>query len=308
VVVIAVGVLVGVLALGGGSAKKSAGDTVKTYLNDLANGDAKGALAQGTAPPSTTFANTAVLKQQLAKAKISNIKIGNTQTIEDEAHVQATYQFGTRSADVTFVVTKTGGKWMLGQTTIPIDLALLDNIPQPTLFGTSVASLSKAYVFPGPLTWGSKNPYVTITDRNADEFALSPFDTAAVLTELTVTLNDTGKQAAAAAVSKAFATCAASRKLIPAGCPQREFGIGTDGLPEDDTVRWTAPTDLSGLVYGSFTSDLKVDVTGTTTWKATYKSRGFGTDKVTTVTDANVKASVFGTIDMSASPPTFQPF
>ncbi len=308
VVVVAAGVLIGVFALGGGSTKKTAADTVKTYLTDLANGDAKGALAQGSPPPSTTFANAAVLKQQLAKAKISNIKIGNTQTIEDEAHVQATYQFGTRSADVTFVATKTGGTWKLKQTTVPMDLSLLDNVPQPTLFGTPVANRSKAYVFPGPLTWGSKNPYVTVTDRSADEFALSPFDMTASFTQLSVALTDTGKQAATAAVSKAFATCAASRKLIPPGCPQREFGIGTDGFPVDDTVRWTAPTDLSGLQYGSFTSDLKLDVSGTTTWKATYKARDFGTDKVTTVTDPDVKANVFGTIDMSASPPTFEPF
>jgi hypothetical protein len=294
--------------VGGGSTKKTAGDTVKTYLNDLAHGDAKGALAQGAPPPSTTFANAAILKQQLAKAKISGIKIGNTQTAEDEAHVQATYQFGTRSADVTFVATKTDGKWKLTQTTIPIDLSLLDNIPQPTLFGTPVANLSKAYVFPGPLTWASKNPYVTITDRDADEFALSPFDVAASFTQLSVSLNDNGKQAATEAVSKAFATCATSRKLIPPGCPQRELGIGTDGLPLDGTVRWTAPTDLSGLTFGSFTSDSKVDVTGTTFWKATFKSEDFGSDKVTTVTDANVRANVFGTVDLSASPPTFEPF
>jgi hypothetical protein len=307
----AAGIVVGVLAFGGGgSGKKTTPESiVKAYLTNLAEGDAKSALAQGAAPASATFLTDDILKQQQAKDKITNIKIGTTETSGDQAEVQATYQFGARSADESYRLTKSGGKWKLTNPAFQIDVSLLSDIPQVTLFGTPIANLSKVYVFPGPLVWGSQSKYFAITDKNADKFALSPYDGSASFTELSPTLNDDGKKAVQAAVSSAFTKCAASKMLSPTGCPQREYGLNdSSGIPKDGTVQWTAPTDLSGLQYYSSSSEpTKLNVSGTTTWKATYRSESFTTNQVTTVTDPEVKVSAFGTVDLGQTPPTYTP-
>lgn len=308
VVVVIAGVLVGVFAYrsGGGNSAQSSSGTVTTYLNDLANGDATGALAQGPAPASTTFASAGILKQQQAKAKITNITIVNTQTTGTVSTVHATYQFGARGADETFQLTQTGGRWKLADTTIPIDVSYLTQIPLPTLFGAPLTNLSKVYVFPGPLMWGSQNKYFAVTDKNADRFAVSPVNTSGSFTQLTTDLNDAGKQAAQTAVQTLFQKCAQSKLLTTPGCPQQEYGSSDNtGAPTDGTVTWTPPTDLSGLQYNSGATPTTLEVSGTTNWKATYQAQDYTTNAPTTITDNTVKTGVYGTLDFSQTPPTF---
>lgn len=306
VVIVVAGVVVGVLALSGSSSPK-ADKTVTTYLDDLANGDSKGAIAQGsTTPPSATFLTDDILKQQQAKSKISNIKVISTDTSGNDARVHVTYQFGSRSADENFELAKSGGKWKLTQSTYPIDVSDLSDIPSTTLFGKPIANLSKVYVFPGPVVWGTSNKYFTVTDKNADKFALSPYDTQDGFSELTADLSSAGKTAAQTAVTTFFAKCAQSKQLSPSGCPQEEFGDTDDtGEPVDGTVTWTAPTDLSGLQYQTGSDATKLDVQGTTVWSDTYQSKAFTDDSLSTITDANNKTQDSGTVDLSQSPPVF---
>lgn len=300
--------LIGVFAFGGSDSKSAAkpADTVTTYLNDLAKGDATGALAQGPAPASLTFLSADILKQQQSKAKITNVKVADERTTGNDASVRATYQFGSQSADETFRLTKTGGNWKLRDTTFPIDVSDLTSVPQPTLFGTPIADLSKVYVFPGPLIWGSQNKYFDVTDKQSNKFAVSPFDLSASFTELTPELNDVGKQTVQTVLAAFFQKCAKSKMLSPTGYPQREYGLtDRDGEPVDGTVIWTAPTDLTGLKYSSAVEPTKLEVDGPTTWTAKFSSKSFLTNKVTTITDKTAKGNVFGKLDLGASPPTF---
>jgi hypothetical protein len=306
VVIVVAGVVVGVVALTGkSSASPSA--TVTSYLDDLAAGNSSGAIAQGaSAPVSTTFLSDDILKQQQAKAKISGIKIVSTDQSGSAAQVHVTYQFGARSADETFELIKTGGKWKLTQSTYPIDVSNLSNIPQTTLFGKPIANLSKVYVFPGPVAWGSGNKYFTVTDKNADKFALSPYDTENGFSELTADLSPTGKTAVETAITTYFQKCAQSKQLSPDGCPQEEFGDGDNsGDPVDGSVTWTAPTDFSNLQYQSGEDATKLDVQGTTVWQDTYQSKSFTDDSLSTITDSSNKTDDVGTVDLSQSPPVY---
>ncbi len=304
-VVVVAGVVVAVVAIAGGSSAKPSA-TVSKYLDDLASGDASGALAQGAAAPSTTFLTDDILKQQQAKAKISGVKIVSTETRGNESEVHATYQFGSRSADETFDLSKSGGKWKLTESTYPIDVSDLTDIPQVTLFGKPIANLSKVYVFPGPVLWGTADKYYTVTDKNADKYALSPYDSSDGFSELNADLSSVGKTAVQNAVTAFLTKCAQSKQLSPDSCPQQEFGDGDDtGEPVDGTVTWTAPTDLSGLQYSSGSDVNKIDVEGTTVWQDTYQSKSFADDSVSTITDSSNKTQDFGTVDLSQNPPVY---
>lgn len=298
-VVVLLALAIGLIAiLAGGGDKPSA--TVKTYLQALSDGNATKALDQGGKPSDTTFLTDAALKTQQGVAKISNIDVSDGYSSGNRARVTATYKFGNKQADESFSLTKISGDWKLDATVYPIDLTSLD-IPDLTLLGIKADGKDKAYVFPGPLTWGSSNDYYTVKDSGgADDFTLSPSDGSFSYTSLETDLSDTGQKAVADAVTTLLTTCAASKSLEPDNCPQAEYDYeGVDG-----TATWTPPSDLSTLQYQTGTPVNEVTVSGDLTWSVTYTAQDYsGAQKQVTVDD--VDGSIYGTVDLSASPPAF---
>ena len=314
-VVVVAGLVVGGIFLfgGGGGSSDSPGDTVSTYLNALAKGDAAAALATGPEPASKLLLTDAVLKQQQRLAKISDVKIVQSETNpsdKDDARVEATYTFGDQHADETYDVQKKDGTWQLTTTTVALTVSDLSDLPQPQVFGVDVSKESKLYVFPGPLKFSSGNPDFSISqdsDSSEQKFNLAPSSYGYLY--LKADLSATGKQKAQQAVQTAMAKCAQSHDIQPDDCPQDAYEINTDkGYPVDGTATWTAPTDYSKLEYAidsGTVTDVRVSGTLPFGVKVQVEDYVIGKGEVkSTITDT-VDADVYGTVDLSTNPPTY---
>lgn len=290
-----------VVSIGGGSPGPSPTSVVHTYLADLAAGNASGALAQGRPPRDTTFLTADVLRSQQRIAAITGVRIASSVTNGGTASVRATYRFGDRSADATFTLTHSGGRWRLDQTTVQIDVSTLTTIPAPTVFDRPIGAATTIEVFPGPVQWGSANRYFQVVQQDADRFALSPTDPDASYTELSASLDPAGHAALLAAVEKYVAGCAASTSLSPAHCPQQQF----DDHVVPGSVRWQPLGSLaSALSYRSTDQAITtLEATARLLWRCSYRVRAGGT--VVSRTQTGIEGDVDGTVDMTAATPTF---
>ncbi|MHA3701642.1 Rv0361 family membrane protein [Jatrophihabitans sp. YIM 134969] len=297
--VVVIALVIGLVAiLAGGGGKPS--ETVQAYLQALSDGDAAKALEQGEKPPDTTFATSDALKAQQEIAKITDIDVSEGYSGSRSARVSATYKFGDKQADESFTLTKIGGKWKLDDVVYPIDLTGLDDVPGLTLMGIDAGDKNKAYVFPGPLVWGSSNEYLSVTESEPDDFTLSPADGSFSFSTLETGLSDAGEKAVAEAVTTFIDDCAKEKSLTPEGCPQREY----DYEAVDGTATWKAPGDLSALEYRTSSPVTEVYVSGTLTWSVSYTAEDYD-GKRTTKTANNVDGSLYGTVDLTQDPPVY---
>ncbi|GAC69663.1 hypothetical protein GS4_26_01110 [Gordonia soli NBRC 108243] len=269
---------------------------VQTYLEALAGGDAKKALSVMKTPPSEDLLTDEILKKQQDIAKITEIDVREPDTDTGTlAVVKATYRFGDRNADIDFRLNKSGDEWQIDDGAIALSVENL-RIPQPTFFGVDISDETKIYVFPGPQDWGSANQNITAENSNGREFPLGPGAFSYV--SLDAVLSPKGKSTVETAVNNYLTTCATSTQPRAAtdkpGCSQSIFGA------QAGTVRWTKPTDLSGLSYRLDYSDpSSVSVNGTVQWSATYVPT-YSSSTSSTDTDY-----LSGKVDLSASTPTF---
>jgi hypothetical protein len=283
------------------------GDVVKAYLADLAKGDAKSALALGsTAPANTDLVTPDILKKQQETAKISDVKVVESETAKyegkDHARVHVTYTFGNRQADARYLLTKVK-KWLLDETVVEIDLGSA-RVPGLTIFGVDVSARDKAYVFPGPVEWGSSNGYLSIKNRSTT-YATDP--TGSDYPDLDTSLSDAGKQAVNKAMGEFFTNCAKSNAIRVEDCDLSIYPDDYRLTAVDETAKWKPPTDLTGLsITVSSYDGLKARISGDVTFSVTYKARNYQTEKVTTQTGTD-KAYLYGTIDLAKTPLTFEP-
>ena len=267
---------------------------VQTYLEGLANGDAKKALGVMRTPPSDKLLNDNVLKQQQAIAHITDINVRDAENqYGDNAQVKATYKFGDRNADIDVRLTKSSDGWQVEDGAIPITLDY-QKVPQLTLFGVDVAQDSKVYLFPGPQSWGSKNQYLAPKQQGDSDFPLGPASYSSVI--LQTGLSTKGEATVKSAVDTYLTNCATSTQTRAAtdrpGCGQAIYQDAPAG-----SVRWIKPADLSDVEYRvDYTTPSKVSVSGYVQWSATYPG---GTD-----TDRDY---LYGAVDLTAATPVFTP-
>jgi hypothetical protein len=310
--VVIVAIILGFTVVGRGGAagqiggKGSAGDLVKSYLEALARGDAQAALsASDNEPGSTDFLTDDVLKQQIAKWPITNIRIlgddsgpGSMTDSIGYAQVHASANFGDKVSDVNWVVKKKDGRWRLDGAAVKYspELPGLNFAANKTLtlFGKPFTSV--AYVFPGWVDLGSSNPYL---DFGAQEILLDKLlagYTTGAYVQPTVTVNAAGTKAVADAVAAAFTTCQSSKQLAPPPpCPLAVSN--TDGSLVDGTATW-APADVSAIKQEYFNAQtLQLSVLGDVRVQVSAQERGGGT------TSGEIKHFVSGRADLSVSPP-----
>jgi hypothetical protein len=304
-------VLVAVVGLGGyfavrkmgigGSSSLSAGETVKAYLQALSDGDAEKALSYGSAQPANTDLLTdSILRKQLAKLPISNIRILDSDSSMEAigmGSVHVAVNFGDTVQDVELRVKRDDDKnWKLETAAIKIDkpYASSNNDASNTLtvFGKGFDAGS-LYVFPGYTDIGSSNSYLDVTAEPLLLEALSMMGSARI--DATYELNDKGTAAVDKAVADAFAPCEGAKTFAPPRCPTK-VRPPSDGV--DGTASW-GPADLSGVDVGMFSAyDLSVSLSGEVKFPLTYRTTDGGT------TTGDVTAYVSGDADVSTKPPT----
>jgi hypothetical protein len=279
---------------------RSASEAVRLYVEALARGDADGALALANDKPAdTSLLTDEILRRQLAKAPISDIKILSSPN-ESSVHVSA--KFGDQISDTTIAVTPPapGQPWKLDHAAVAIKTAgaaapaLAASI---SLFGVPVPKSGVAYVFPGWQDLGTTNPYVTVKSILAQPVLLNGLVTVGSMNLLPkFTITDTGKAATTAAITAALTQCAQSNQLQPPGCPQSLPPAGF----VDGTVSW-AGVQPNGIDVGSFFDEQH----GTVTFLGIANFQGLTVQQSTggPFTMAQLQVGVNGTADITQAPP-----
>jgi hypothetical protein len=283
---------------GGGSG--SAGDAIKGYLEALERGDAEAALTYSTdQPASKEFLTDDVLKQQIARWPITDIRILDDNSARSfgfgQVHVSA--KFGDNTSDVNFSMKKAGNQWKLDHAAIKVDTINvgLDQavMKTATFFGKPVGG-SPIYIFPGWVDVASSNSNLAVNLKKP--FLLDNLATAAgaYFNDLEFKLSDSGLSATSSAIAAALADCAKSTQLRPLDCPQHAYDY--DLL--DGTAAWGKP-DISGIKINLFDPfHLEARFSGQVTFPLTARTRS-GDTKTSTV-----NAFVAGTADESKTPPS----
>jgi len=315
-VLLVVGIVVAIVSfsgsgpsgIGGGGATTADG-AVKGYLEALSKGDANAALAFGSDQPAAKdFLTDDILKQQVAKWPITNVRILSAGEMGDTAQVHVAANFGDQTSDQTLTVKKDGGSWKLSAAAVKLNLGgLASTVPMTdpvsgkpvpsapiTLFGKPVTKTAPVYVFPGWLDLGSGSKYLTVSTARPVLLDGLALQAAAMPTGVQVQLSDAGSEAAKQAVADSIAKCAQSTALSPPGCP--------NSMPNptlvDGTAHWEAPADLSSLKYTFTTFDLTIRTIGTSQWTLTATSSSGGT------VQGKPLVPLMGQIDMTQDPLT----
>ncbi len=291
----------------GGSGPGSAGsaaDAVKGYLEALARGDAAGALAYSNdQPASKDFVTDDILKKQIAKWPITNIRILNDDTsplnaVTGFSRVHVAVNFGDKSSDTTLSVKKQDGRWGLSHATVKLDTtAGVGNQELPntlTMFGKPLNG-STVYVFPGFLDVGSSNTNIAVTTKPILLDGLATGGTSAFLAT-TYEVTDAAKTAILNGVKAITDACTNSHlRKPPSPCNALALGM------EDGTVNW--PTaDLSRLKISGLDAYSGLDVT--VVGQADFNGvTGIGYDGQPHP-PANYTMYIYGHANLTTSPPT----
>jgi hypothetical protein len=300
-------VVAGVVVFGVGSSDsggpKTAGDAVKGYLEALAKGDAAAALSYGlNPPPDKTLLTDEVLKKQLDKLPITDIKIVKS---DESGEVQVTANFGDNAVDETLYLKRgaDGGAWKLENVAYPLDFKSDGGYESPALiasialFGKPIPSSARPYLFPGWVDVGNSNPNVATTVANPT-FLLRSL-AHGVNPNFGFQLTDAGREAAKKAILPVLIECAKSRELSPPNCPQNAafYGERSIGPPT-----WTPPQNLDELdLPDDITAEGTIDVYGSVKFGLTLQS------SIPALSKNNEPTTcwVLGAVDMTKSPPTF---
>ena len=256
-IVLIVAVVVGVVVVtSGGSGSKTAGDAVKNYLEALSRGDAEAALSYAVdQPASKDFLTDDILKKQIAKWPISDIRILNDSSFAGTGSVHVAVKFGNQTSDERLSVKQHNGEWKLEQGATKLDIGQLRSYNQGamktlTLFGQQVGNADNVYVFPGWIDLDNSNKNIKM-EKTSDKALLlngiPGYDIAGPLS-LNFDISDAGRRATDDALRSFLDDCAKSKQLSPPGCPQR---VNEPGLV-DGTVTWAAPADIGSVTLGSF--------------------------------------------------------
>lgn len=283
----------------------SPAEAVSTYLEALATADADGALAVLANPPASALLTREVLARQQAAAPITDIRIippatgsGGAGADAGPDVVHAEYRFGDRQADVHYRTLRSGSRWWVADGVVDIALDR-GNVIEPTFFGVPLGNAQRLFAFPGPWAWGSQQTFLTARAATAEDYPLGPH--APMSVTLVAGLSVAGEAAVERAVRDYLAFCAQSVQPDASadrrGCRQTLYRAAQPG-----SVRWTAPSDIAGLLREVSSGDArKVSVAGQIDWPVTYVPTYDGGRPISTVNDEYL----YGTVDLGAESPLF---
>lgn len=290
----------------------SAGDAVKGYLEALSRGDANGALAfSSDQPASKDFLTDDILKQQIAKWPITNIRIlsdssssgGNSAISSSFGQVHVAVNFGDKSSDTTLTAKKDGDHWKLERAAIKVEATSsgLGNQAAAntlTIFGKPLNG-NPAYVFPGFLDVASSNQWITVTTKPVLLDQLLTGGSSASL-QPTYTVTDAAKTAIMAQVKTITDACTNSHAAAPPKpCDTVAFGV------VDGTVNWGS-ADLSRIKIDNIdnysSAGLTVRVSGQAFWNGVTGQDQWHAGAIKTLDQQSMYIN--GTVDLTKSPLT----
>jgi hypothetical protein len=311
-VVAVVVLVVGIVVFTGdsGSDAKTASGAVEGYLKALAKGDADKALSFGfNEPPDRTYLTDEVLKKQLDKMPITDIKILG----EDANSVHFLANFGDQPVDQELAVKQgSDGLFKVQYPTYSLNFgkdkangstALLDSF---SIFGKPLPESGIAYLFPGAIEVTTSNPYLTL-DYRRDSYVpsgiafLEPEEEA----DFELSISEEGEKAADKAILDAMIECAKSTSPGPPNCPQGKAYVGRNLV--EGSARWTAPTSTDKVRLSIEPSFLGGGLNGhaTVSGAVDFTLTAQGVDPSYDMRDETVRVEIDGYVDFTKNPPTY---
>jgi hypothetical protein len=210
-----------------------ASGAVRGYLEAVAAGNARGALAYAAQlPPQSGLLTDAVLAESKRRGPITAIDVPAVND-QNATSVTATYKIGSTNVSHTYQVVRVAdSQWKLVAVTTPIEIDY-----QPAA-GMKIngAKINSALLelFPGSYTINSSSKYVTVDPvKFVVKGASIEFDRHRTPASLT----GAGKKRATSAAKKDLNRCLDTKAIAPKNCP---FGVRAAGYKNTkSTIRWT---------------------------------------------------------------------
>lgn len=287
----------------GGTGKAS--EAVTAYLEALQRGDAKAALSLGRdQPPDTSMLTDEILKKQMEKFPITDVKIlADLPTGDGGALVHVIAKVGGVDSDQSIRLEKPppGQGWKLKSAAMTVEFNIDNTSPELakyiTVWDKPVPKSNKAYIFPGLVQLGSSNPAIDVGNSPAvgrTNPSLYEISTMSRLVFPDFKVSDQGLQMVRDALKKALEDCASSSSLEPPKCPNK--AARSDFVA--DSAKWTAPSNLDAVTINFMDPKTgKVMIIGNAEFGISVRTQSGSTETGTFL------ASVFGNADMTQNPP-----
>ena len=208
-------------------------DAVRGYLEALAAGNARRALAYALQPPDdTTFLTDRILGVSLTRSPLTGINVAAA--APEATSVTATYILGGRSVSHTFPVTKVGNDFKLSQVTAQVNIGSVRTEAVPFRIAGVKATSDEVYLFPGeyPVTTGMTN-----LSYGGKSLLVRRPGVSVNASALKAVISAKGKSALTKAARSRLSACLKKKELIPFGC-----GFGVRNPPgvtiRTSTIRW----------------------------------------------------------------------
>ncbi|MEN3222565.1 hypothetical protein PUR22_17150 [Mycolicibacterium porcinum] len=308
VAVVAALVAGGFMVFGGGADEGGTGkasEAVTAYLEALQRGDAKAALALGRdQPPDTSMLTDEILKKQMEKFPITDVKIlADLPTGDGGARVHVIAKVGGVDSDQSIQLDKPppGQGWKLKSAAMTVEFNIDNTSPELakyiTVWDKPVPKSNKAYIFPGLIQLGSSNPAIAVGNSPAvgrTDPTLYEISTMSKLVFPEFKVSDQGREMVKDALKKALEECAGSSSLEPPKCPNK--AARSDFVA--DTAKWTAPSNLDSMTINFMDEKTgKVSIIGTADFGISVRTQSGSTETGT------LTAYVYGNADLTQDPP-----
>lgn len=271
---------------------------VRLYLDALASGAAETALGLGYRQPggSKTLLTSTVLRKQLEKAPITDIKVASTSFVGEygKTYVRASAKFGEVLSEADIPMRQVNGSWKLENSFVDADSHSGSNarsiVAILRILGEPASSSGKFQVFPGFVAIESMTQNVSVTEQPT--LFLDGLVISSVSFTPAVALTDVGRTA----VNDAIAAYVSKWTNDP-------YRSGYDYQSKDivpTSVRTTGPTVVDWTQTNFKIESLflvPVIASGTVPVSATTRSGAPYT--------GSLRVQVGGSVDLSKNPPEF---
>ncbi|HZA03477.1 MAG TPA: hypothetical protein VE617_02870, partial [Propionibacteriaceae bacterium] len=197
-------------------ASSQADQSVKSYLEALAAGNATAALSLGKEQPNDkSFLTDAVLAESNKRAPITDIKVSPPDS-EYDSSIDASYKMGDQQVNETFTVQKQGDVYLLYDVTQDVNLEGIRSRTLPMQINGVGVTADKIDLFPGSYVLTTGNDYIAY--GGGPMVITSPGDYPSAYDHRPA-ITEAGTKAVVAAAKSKLNGCLEQAKFKPSGCP-----------------------------------------------------------------------------------------
>jgi hypothetical protein len=286
------------------------------YLEALAAGDAKAAVALTVRPPEDSRLLTdEVLRGQLADLPVTDIDVTNVGADDpnrsaDAEKLSLRAKFGPTVSRAEVLARNIEGQWKLDTTTIKLSLGTAGaknrSLESVAIAGVATEGADPVAMFPGSPRVSSTNPLIDLTAQTRPFLLDKLVQRAGATIDPVAALNDAGRQGSFAAVEAWHRYCVNGGPAPPECCPTGSCRLPpppgtTDAMIVEDTQRIVRFERSTNMTYDLIPEEMIVNVTGTVEYIADADTTNGGRQEFPLIVQTNSR------VDITQSPPVVIP-